>query len=123
MTITTPAGSITLPDLFEALSAILFWLNALTFVITGLDKSLAKFPRANYCCGRVSESVILTLSLLGGSPGCYLAQQAFRHKTQKRTFLFQFYAIVLVQLLLAVYVLAFGVPGMPSFGAGGKSEL
>lgn len=47
---------------------------------------------------RIPERVLHGSSLVGGWPGAYLAQQVFRHKTQKTSFRMMFWLIVLVHL-------------------------
>jgi uncharacterized membrane protein YsdA (DUF1294 family) len=46
--------------------------------------------------GRIPENTLHLISLLGGWPGAFLAQQAFRHKTSKGTFQLAYWATVLV---------------------------
>jgi uncharacterized membrane protein YsdA (DUF1294 family) len=60
-----------------------FALSFFTFLFYGIDKR-----NAIKGLWRISENTLQTLSLLGGWPGALLAQQAFRHKTQKRPFIF-----------------------------------
>ena len=50
---------------------------------------------------RIPESTLHTAELLGGWPGGFLAQQAFRHKTSKSSFQFTFWLIVLTHEYLA----------------------
>jgi uncharacterized membrane protein YsdA (DUF1294 family) len=60
-----------------------FALSFFTFLLYGIDKR-----NAIKGLWRISENTLQTLSLLGGWPGALLAQQVFRHKTQKRSFIF-----------------------------------
>jgi uncharacterized membrane protein YsdA (DUF1294 family)/cold shock CspA family protein len=48
---------------------------------------------------RVPESVLLGLSLLGGSPAALVAMSVLRHKSSKRSFQIKFAAVVIVQAL------------------------
>jgi uncharacterized membrane protein YsdA (DUF1294 family) len=50
---------------------------------------------------RIPESTLHTAELLGGWPGGFLAQRAFRHKTSKASFQFTFWLIVFVHEYLA----------------------
>lgn len=68
-------------------------LNLLTFAIFGFDKAAAADKRA-----RVPERVLLTLAVLGGSPGALLARPVFRHKTRKQPFSAWLTLIVFVQI-------------------------
>jgi uncharacterized membrane protein YsdA (DUF1294 family) len=51
---------------------------------------------------RVPESTLHFMSLIGGWPGAFLAQRAFRHKTAKLSFQFVFWVVVLVHEFAAV---------------------
>jgi uncharacterized membrane protein YsdA (DUF1294 family) len=63
--------------------------SLISFVAYGIDKRRARKNQF-----RISEKKLHLLSLLGGWPGSYLAQQLFRHKTQKVSFRFVFWVIV-----------------------------
>jgi len=47
---------------------------------------------------RISESDLLGLALIGGSPGALLARRMFRHKTRKEPFSTQLLVIVALQV-------------------------
>ena len=51
---------------------------------------------------RISESDLLGLALMGGSPGALLARHMFKHKTRKEPFSTQLLVIVAVQLGAAI---------------------
>lgn len=51
---------------------------------------------------RISEARLLTLALLGGSPGALLARRLFRHKTRKQPFSTLLMLIVIGQASLAI---------------------
>ena len=75
---------------------LLIWLavaNVCAFVAFGLDKRYA--TRGDR---RIPERVLLTWALVGGSPAALLAMRLFRHKTQKRSFRFWFWEIVVLQV-------------------------
>jgi len=76
-----------------------FTLSLLTFVLYAIDKRNAIKGR-----WRVSEKT-LQISLLGGWPGALLAQQAFRHKTQKRPFIFVLWLGVIINAGVFAYFL------------------
>ncbi|MGU3643964.1 DUF1294 domain-containing protein [Microbacterium sp. C23T] len=81
------------PALYGAASII-------AFAAYGIDKAAAR-RQAN----RISEQTLVILGLIGGWPGALVAQQAFRHKTRKRSFRRAFWATVGVNILaLAAYV-------------------
>jgi uncharacterized membrane protein YsdA (DUF1294 family) len=66
-------------------------LNALTFLLYGIDKAAAR--RGG---NRIPENILHLLALLGGWPGAFLAQRLLRHKTGKRRFQSIFLVTVLV---------------------------
>ncbi|MCP4159239.1 MAG: DUF1294 domain-containing protein [Deltaproteobacteria bacterium] len=49
---------------------------------------------------RVSEFKLHTIEFFGGWPGGLIAQQRFRHKTQKKPYLYKFWAIVVLHILI-----------------------
>jgi uncharacterized membrane protein YsdA (DUF1294 family) len=57
-------------------------LSIVNFLFYGFDKLSAKFEKQ-----RVPEIVLHALSLLGGFAGGWAGRAAFRHKTQKKSFL------------------------------------
>lgn len=56
-------------------------INIITFIMYGIDKQQA--IKNNY---RISETTLLTLSLIGGSIGSILGMIIFHHKTKKLKF-------------------------------------
>ena len=77
--------------------AVWLALNAVTILVYGYDKAIAGGTRR-----RVPERTLLTLALLGGSPGALLAMGLFRHKTAKATFRRAMMLIVGAQCALLV---------------------
>ncbi len=77
---------------------ILLILNGVTFFLYGWDKRAAKRHGAS----RVPEFLLQLLALFGGSPGAYIGQKLFRHKTKKASFQLAFRLIVFLQIMLAV---------------------
>ena len=67
--------------------------SLICFAIYAFDKSAAINRRR-----RVSEASLITWGLLGGWPGAIIAQQLFRHKTQKTMFLIVFFLSVTANL-------------------------
>ena len=47
---------------------------------------------------RIRESDLLSLALIGGSPGALLARRLFRHKTRKESFSTQLFVIFALQM-------------------------
>lgn len=99
--------------LFFMLMALLVWLgqfplwlagvyavlSLLTFAVYAWDKQQAKNAGQ-----RTPESTLQLLSLLGGWPGGWLAQQHLRHKSQKKPFLRVFWFAVTVNLGVLLYL-------------------
>lgn len=72
-----------------AVPAIYASLSLLLFGMYGWDKSAAKSGSQ-----RTAEATLHLLGLAGGWPGALLAQQVFRHKTQKQPFRLVFWCAV-----------------------------
>ena len=78
----------------------LAFINTITFIVFGADKRKAIKNK-----WRTPESVLLGLSLMGGSAGGILGMYIFRHKTKKLVFrlavpFFLILHIVLIYLIL-----------------------
>jgi uncharacterized membrane protein YsdA (DUF1294 family) len=77
-------------------------INIITFGYYAFDKLLS--TRVLVVWYRVPETVLHTLNFLGGSPAALIAMSIFRHKTIKQSFRIVFWAIVIVQMALAAYI-------------------
>lgn len=75
----------------------LIGINLAGFIIMGVDKK-----RAIRGAWRISEASFFLTALLGGSLGCILGMQHFRHKTKHWYFKYGMPAILVVQVLLFV---------------------
>lgn len=82
--------------------AVLILLNIYGFSMAGLDKS-----RARKKLWRIPEQSFFAVSLLGGSIGVYLGLLFFRHKTRHKHFMLGIPAIIIIQVLAALYLLDF----------------
>lgn len=71
------------------LLALIVATSVLSFLMYGLDKS-----RAEDNAWRISEKSLHLLALFGGWPGAMLAQQYFRHKVKKSSFMAVFWITV-----------------------------
>jgi uncharacterized membrane protein YsdA (DUF1294 family) len=80
------------------LYAYLLSVSVTTFLFYGYDKRQAL--RNGW---RVPEAVLHVLALSGGTPGAFVGQIFFRHKTRKLRFKVVFVAIVLLQALLGYF--------------------
>lgn len=74
------------------LYACLVGIGIVTFIFYGYDKrqALRNGPR-------VPELILQMLALFGGTPGAFIGQLFFRHKTKKLRFRIVFLAVVLLQ--------------------------
>jgi uncharacterized membrane protein YsdA (DUF1294 family) len=70
-------------------------INAITYFLFSFDKRAAERGDS-----RIPEKTLLMVSALGGSVGAVMAQQRFRHKTQKQPFKGLLYGIIAAQLAL-----------------------
>ena len=73
----------------------LIGVNVVTLLLYGYDKRQAVVGET-----RVPESVLHAGALFGGTPGAWLGQRLFRHKTRKFRFQIVFGAIVLLQMVV-----------------------
>jgi len=76
-------------------------LSALAFLVYGWDKLMALKGAE-----RVPETNLHSIALLGGWPGCAIAQSVFGHKTMKPTFVRTFYATVVINVFVNGLVFA-----------------
>lgn len=68
-------------------------VSVIAYVVYAIDKKAAIKQRR-----RVSEKTLHLLSLVGGWPGAWIAQQRLRHKTQKTAFKVVYWLTVGVNL-------------------------
>lgn len=77
----------------------LTFINIAGFVIMGIDKK-----RAVRGAWRISERSLFLLAWLGGSLGCFLGMQYFRHKTRHWYFQLGMPIIFLLELIILAIV-------------------
>lgn len=80
------------PNLWVSIYAV--WTlvcSIIAFVMFWRDKQLAKSDLQ-----RIPERTLHTVAILGGWPGSVLGQQLIRHKSQKLSFRFALWAIVIL---------------------------
>ena len=83
----------------SCLTYYLLALNAVTFIIYGIDKYKAK--KAKW---RISEATLLLLAVLGGSFGAWMGMKVWHHKTMHKKFKYGIPAILLIQIALMAYL-------------------
>lgn len=74
-------------------------INVLSLILCGADKLKAKKG-----WWRVPERTLFITAALGGSVGMLLGMKLFRHKTKHRSFTIGIPAILVLQLLAAVFL-------------------
>jgi uncharacterized membrane protein YsdA (DUF1294 family) len=72
-------------------------ISLLTFLAYRIDKR-----RAEAGTWRIAEVNLHIAELIGGWPGAFLAQRKFRHKTSKKSYLVEFWTIVLLHQFVAL---------------------
>jgi len=93
---------------FYALSpwviGIFIGINLLSFIITWYDKRIAAQNQTSPDTqrNRISEKTLYIYALIGGWPAAIIAQQYFRHKTQKNAFKYRFWLCIAINMLFTV---------------------
>jgi uncharacterized membrane protein YsdA (DUF1294 family) len=82
-------------------------LSAVTFLLYGRDKVSASGGHR-----RTPESTLNGLALLGGWPGGWIAQHAWRHKSRKTSFQVAFWSATLVNVGALVCIIVVGVEAL-----------
>ena len=84
----------------ENLSPVIIWLiiiNILGFLLMAADKS--RSVRRGY---RTPEAILFFISLLGGTPGTFLAMHLCHHKSLKARFYIGLPLILFLQIILLI---------------------
>ena len=74
---------------------LVLMVNCLTFILYFIDKVKAVQQK-----WRIQEKTLHILAVLGGWPTAFLAQEKFRHKTQKQTFRDTYFITIVVNILI-----------------------
>lgn len=85
--------------LHSYLVCYLLAINAVTFIVYGIDKYKAK--KAKW---RIPEATLLLLAVLGGSVGAWVGMKVWHHKTMHKKFKYGIPAILLIQIALMAYL-------------------
>ena len=83
----------------SCLAYYLLAINAVAFIVYGIDKYKAK--KAKW---RISEATLLLLAVLGGSIGAWMGMKVWHHKTMHKKFKYGIPAILLIQIALMAYL-------------------
>ena len=85
------------------MNIILYYLlavNIATFFLYGIDKYKARKGR-----WRISEATLLMMAVIGGSIGAWSGMRLWHHKTMHKKFKYGIPVIIILQVVLAVYLL------------------
>ncbi|MCI6295004.1 MAG: DUF1294 domain-containing protein [Bacteroidales bacterium] len=74
-------------------------INAVTFLLYGIDKYKAKKGR-----WRISEATLLLMAVIGGSIGAWAGMRLWHHKTMHKKFKYGIPVIIIMQIALVVYL-------------------
>ena len=74
-------------------------INALSFILFGLDKYKAKKGK-----WRISEATLLMMAVIGGSIGAWIGMRLWHHKTMHKKFKYGIPIIIIMQVSLVVYL-------------------
>ena len=75
-------------------------INVIAFLAMGIDKWKAKNG-----AWRIPEQTLISLVLLGGGIGGIAGMYTFRHKTKKPRFFVGFPMILILEIVLAIYLM------------------
>lgn len=75
-------------------------INLIAFLAMGIDKW-----KAIKDAWRIPEQTLMSLVLLGGGIGGIAGMYVFRHKTKKPRFYIGFPAILILEVIIAIYLL------------------
>lgn len=79
-------------------------ISLMTFTSYAWDKYKSKHNQ-----WRTPESTLQLLALIGGWPGALLAQNWLRHKSRKRSFLWLFWCMVLLNIVALIGLFKLGI--------------
>ena len=74
-------------------------VNAVTFLLYGIDKYKAKNRR-----WRIKEATLLMMAAIGGSIGAWIGMRIWHHKTMHKKFKYGVPIIIILQIALLVYL-------------------
>lgn len=86
-------------SVYLAIGIYFIVVNFIGFLIMGIDKR-----RARKRTFRIPEATLFLVALLGGTIGSLAGMYTFRHKTLKWYFVYGMPAILVLQILIAIYI-------------------
>ena len=75
-------------------------INIVSLFLYGIDKYKAKKNK-----WRISEATLLMMAVIGGSIGAWVGMRLWHHKTMHKKFKYGIPIIIILQVVLAVYLL------------------
>ena len=75
-------------------------ISLVTAAVTAADKMFAKKKMR-----RIPEATLFSLAILGGATAEYITMKLVRHKTRHKSFMLGLPAIIILQLIAAVYII------------------
>ena len=87
-------------ELWQLLGLYLLIVNLAAFLMMGLDKGRARKEK-----WRIPEKTLFLPVVLGGALGGVIGMRVFRHKTKHWYFKFGFPALLILQLVLAGWLI------------------
>lgn len=75
-------------------------ISLVTAAVTAADKEFAKKKMR-----RIPEATLFSLAVLGGATAEYITMKLIRHKTRHKSFMLGLPAIIILQLIAAVYII------------------
>lgn len=85
--------------LHSYLAYYLLAINAVAFILYGIDKYKAKKNQ-----WRISEATLLTMAAIGGSIGAWAGMRLWHHKTMHKKFKYGIPLIIILQIAFLVYL-------------------
>lgn len=83
----------------DIITGYLLAANIVSFILYGIDKYKAK--RGKW---RISEAMLLTMAVIGGSVGAWMGMKVWHHKTMHKKFTIGVPLVFVLQVVLAIYL-------------------
>lgn len=83
----------------DIITGYLLAVNIASFIMYGIDKYKAK--RGKW---RISEAMLLTIAVIGGSVGAWTGMKVWHHKTMHKKFTIGVPLVFVLQVALVIYL-------------------
>jgi uncharacterized membrane protein YsdA (DUF1294 family) len=84
------------------IASVYLVMSSVTLIMYKWDKQRAM--RKTHQVARIPERILHLLALLCGWPGAIIAQQWFRHKSKKRSFIIVLWVTIIINSLILSYI-------------------